>query len=107
MIPAQRGEGSMSGMVKSFTMWVSPDCGVSADVYANISRKMMGPFSTEYEALFKQMENLGGYPVLIETKMIGKKAKQQLISCERKEMSLEIFELPKSYHLVESDILEY
>ena len=107
MIPAQRGEGSMSGMVKSFIMWVSPDCGISADVYANISRKMMGPLSTEYEALFKQMENLGGYPVLVETTMMGKKAKQQLISCKVKEVSSQVFDLPNSYHLVESDLLEY
>ena len=60
-------------------------------------RRMMGDPGPSYESFFQQLERVGGYPILTESKIMGQDVKQKLLSYTKKEMDLSIFELPKGY----------
>lgn len=107
MVPAQKGEGSFASKVKSFSIWVSPECGISPQVYASLARDMMGPLASQYKSIFTQLEQLEGYPVLIETTTMGKSAEQRLLFFEEETVPAHFFDLPKGYQLIDSDLFDH
>jgi len=91
------GEGFINEMLGSMSLWVSPDTGLDNKTYATIMRRMMGSLGQEYEPFFRQLEEVGGYPVLVKSKIMGRDVKQRLLTFKKKEMAASLFELPSGY----------
>jgi hypothetical protein len=87
------------------TLWMSRQTGLDSRMFSKIFKRMMGD-NHQYDHLFEQIEALGGYPVLIESRMMGGRVKQELLSVEKRIVTDSLFELPKGYTRKESSLNE-
>lgn len=92
-----KGEGGLLGMIQTFSMWISRDTGLDGTFYGNLMRKMMGDLGRDYDAFFDQLEQIEGYPVLLETTVMGKELFQELKKIEYDFIPDSVFELPAGY----------
>lgn len=90
-------EGFFGKMVERFSMWVSRETGLEQGLYGRMMKKMMGELGGEYESFFRQLEEIDGYPVLVETKAMGLEMIQKLKKFERCPIPASVFELPEGY----------
>lgn len=102
----QRGEGQLANSVKQMSLWISKDTGLDSRIYSSMMRKMFGDLGNEYDDFFRQLESLEGYPVLVETRMMGMDMKQKLIKTEKRFIPLSLFEIPKGYREKTLDFLD-
>lgn len=98
--------GFVNGMIEPVVMWVSGDTGIEKDLYGRLMRQLMGGLGEKYDSLFRQIEDLGGYPVLIEIKAMGFKMVQKLKSAERCSLPDSVFSLPEGYKKKEGLFVE-
>jgi hypothetical protein len=96
-VVAQKGEGSVPNSMKRLSLWLSRDAGLDPKIYSRMIRKMFGDLGSDYDGFFKQLDFLEGYPVLVETQMMGMEMQQKLVRIEIRDIPLSIFELPKGY----------
>jgi hypothetical protein len=94
---SQRGKGQLANSVKRMSLWISKDTGLDSKIYSRMMRKMFGDLGSDYDDFFRQLESLEGYPVLVETRMMGMEMKQKLIKTERRPIPMSLFEIPKEY----------
>ena len=93
--------GLWNGLIEPVVMWVSGNTGLEKGLYGRLMRRMMGELGEEYDAFFKQLDALDGYPVLLETKAMGVVVGQELKSVERYTIPLSVFDLPAGYQKVD------
>ncbi len=86
---------SNMGFMESFSMWVSQDCGVPPEIYANMMRSLLGDPQGGAKKLFKLWKDLDGYPVKIEMQMMGMKQTTITHKIEEREIPDEKFQLPQ------------
>jgi len=95
-----------NGIIEPVVMWVSGDTGIEKDLYGRLMRQLMGGLGKKYDSLFRQINQLGGYPVLVETKAMGFKMVQKLKSAEKCFLEESIFLLPEGYKKKEGLFVE-
>ncbi len=86
-----------SSFIKGITMWISSDTGLDPGLFADILRKTLGGLGDEYKSFFSQIEALGGYPVRIETKALGRVVTQDFQGHEKQTVPADFFDVPKEY----------
>ncbi|RKY82492.1 hypothetical protein DRQ07_01150 [candidate division KSB1 bacterium] len=86
-----------NNFIKSITMWVSKDTGLDQSIYINILKKMLGDVNNEYGDFYAQLQSMGGYPVRVETKMLGKAITQDFTGYEKVTVKNTFFDPPKGY----------
>ena len=101
-----KGEGSIPNSMKRLSLWFSRDVGLDSKVYSRMMRKMFGDLGSDYDSFFKQLESMEGYPVLVETRMMGMEMKQKLIRIEERTIRLSLFDIPKGYKKQALDFFE-
>lgn len=84
-------------LFKGVNLWISKDTGVDPSLFADILRKTMGGIGEDYEPFFRQIEELGGYPVRVETKVLGKVVTQNFLSQKKVTVKSGFFDLPRGY----------
>jgi hypothetical protein len=92
-----KGEGSVPNSMKRLSLWLSRDAGLDSSIYSRMMRKMFGDLGSDYDGFFRQLESLEGYPVLVETRMMGMEMRQKLIKVEKKTISESLFDVPRGY----------
>jgi len=93
--------GLWNGLIDPVVMWVSGNTGLEKGLYGRLMRRMMGELGEEYDAFFKQLDTMEGYPVLLETRAMGIVVGQELKSVERLAVSSSVFNLPAGYRKVD------
>ncbi len=83
-----------SGMMESFALWISSDCGAPPELYSDLMRKIFGDPTGEAQKLFKLWKQLNGYPVMVEMSMMGMKQTTITKKITPAEIPDKIFELP-------------
>ncbi|MBN2031064.1 hypothetical protein JW824_12580 [bacterium] len=96
-----KSEEGLLGMIQTFSMWISGDTGLDGAFYGNLMRKMMGDLGQDYDAFFDQLEQIEGYPVLLETTIMGTNISQELNKIEYGFIPDSVFELPAGYRKVD------
>lgn len=96
-VVAKAAEGSIGNMIERVGLWISLNTEVPPDFYSQMMRRLMGELGSEYDDLFRQIEALQGYPVLIETRAMGHTVTQTLKHVDQREIPQYKFELPKGY----------
>jgi len=86
---------------RSVVIWISGETGLESGLYTNMLKKLMGPAASDYEAFFRQLDTLDGYPVLVESGMGGRKLTQKLIGVRSQPIPDSVFEIPKGYRKAE------
>ncbi len=99
-IRTPKSEEGLLGMIQAFSMWVGRDTGLDGVFYGNLMRKMMGDLGGDYDVFFDQLEQIEGYPVLIETTVMGTELFQELKKIEHDFIPDSVFELPAGYKKV-------
>jgi hypothetical protein len=92
-----KGEGSIPNSMKRLSLWCSREAGLDSKIYSRMMRKMFGDLGNGYDGFFRQLEAMEGYPVLVETRMMGMEMKQKLIGVEMRNISLSLFDITKGY----------
>ena len=101
-----KGEGSIPNSMKRLSLWLSRDAGLDSRIYSRMMRKMFGDLGSDYDDFFRQLESMEGYPVLVETRMMGMEMKQKLIGIEERNIPLSLFDIPKGYKKQALDFFE-
>jgi hypothetical protein len=96
-VVARKGEGSIPGSMKRLSLWLSRDAGLNPVIYSRMIRKMFGDLGSDYDPFFRQLESMEGYPVFIETQILGMEMQQKLVRIEKREIPLSIFDVPEGY----------
>lgn len=91
----------LRGIVEPVVLWVSGNTGLEKDFYSRMMRRLMGELGKEYDAFFRQLEELNGYPVLMETKAMGAIVAQALKKVEEKSIPASVFDLSEGYKMVD------
>jgi hypothetical protein len=91
----------LRGIVEPVVLWVSGNTGLDKDFYSRMMRRLMGELGNEYDAFFRQLEALDGYPVLMETKAMGAIVAQALKKVEERSIPASVFNLPEGYKMVD------
>ena len=86
---------SGAGMMDGFAMWVSSDCGAPPELYADMMRNVFGDPNGELKKIFKLWEELNGYPVMIETSIMGMTNTTVTSKIEKFDPPEEYFQLPQ------------
>jgi len=86
-----------SSFIKGITMWISPDTGLEPELFADILKKTLGGMGDDYNSFFKQIEELGGYPVRIETKALGRVVTQDFQGYQKETVPANFFNIPDGY----------
>lgn len=55
----------------------------------------------DYDGFFDQLEQIEGYPVLLQTKIMGADILQELKKVEHRSISNSVFELPDGYRKID------
>ena len=99
-VVVQKGAG-IRGIVEPAVIWVSEDTGLKMELYSRMMRRLMGDLGKEYDAFFRQLEALDGYPVLMESRAMGAVVGQALKKVEEQSMPSSVFTLPEGYKKVD------
>ena len=86
---------SGTGMMDGFAMWISPDCGAPPELYADMMRNVFGDPNGDLKKIFKLWEDLNGYPVMIETSIMGVTNTTVTTRIEQAAPPDEYFQLPQ------------
>lgn len=88
---------------RTIILWMSPGTGLESGFYGRILKSLMGDMASDYQAFFKQLDALNGYPVLIESGAGGKVFSQKLIGVRKESASESDFEVPKGFKKAGTD----
>jgi hypothetical protein len=83
-------------------VWISRETGLDSRAYASVLKSLMGPAWTDYGSFFRQLDALGGYPVLIEAGSGNRKISQKLIGARKETVPESFFRIPSGYRKAES-----
>jgi hypothetical protein len=83
-------------------VWISRNTGLDSGQYASVLKNLMGPAWSDYKAFFRQLDALGGYPVLIEAGSGNRKICQRLTDVRMDTVFESFFRVPAGYKKVES-----
>jgi len=81
----------------SVTLWISGESGLSSSLYGSILRRMMGDAGEQYDPFFMQIDRLRGYPVYMETRLLGRTVTQKLVRFEKIFIPDSLFVPPSCY----------
>lgn len=89
--------GLIQGLLGSMVLWVSSETGLEKKTYGTIMRRMLGNLGQPYDSFFHQLEDIGGYPVLVKYRIMGQDVEQRLLDSKKIEMGPSIFKIPDGY----------
>ena len=95
-----------TGLVDEFTMWISDDVDIPDELYVDITRSLLGDPNGEAKKLLKLLTALEGYPVLIESNIMGFKNTIRTTKIEKTTVSRDYFNLPSGLTEVANPLID-
>jgi hypothetical protein len=94
------------GFMESFSLWVTKDLNLPAKLFADNMNRILGEPKGPAEKLLKLWSTLEGYPVMMETNMMGFTTTTITTKIEKISLSDDLFQLPPGLKQVPNPFME-